>query len=77
MAKGVRNPRLPTKAQQLSQLEDRMTALEQIVGQIYQAATNDILRFDELIRELCENTGVPFVEPLVEPNIGEAQEGSE
>ena len=47
------------------------------MGQIYQAATNDILRFDELIRELCENTGVPFVEPLVEPNIEEAQEGSE
>jgi uncharacterized membrane protein YjjP (DUF1212 family) len=77
MAKGTRNLRKQTKMQKVSEMQDRLTALEGIVGQIFAAASNDILRLERILRPICEQLEIEFEEAVVEPNVETTQSESE
>lgn len=71
--------------QTAKQMQERINNLEQAMGEVQQflslvwnSARNDILRHDDIIKDLCESTGVEFIpHPTPEENIEESQGGSE
>ena len=73
----TRKGKKPTVAQleeRIEQLELAMVEMQQFVNLIGASARNDIMRHEDLIQELCENTGVEMkVHPLPEEKVEESQ----
>lgn len=71
--------------QTAKQMQERIDNLEAAMGEVQQflsivanSARNDVLRHDDMLQELCKNTGVEYKShPIPEENIEESQGGSE
>lgn len=81
MARQSKKPTVAQLNERIEQLELAMGEMQQFVNLIGASARNDIMRHEDLIQELCENTGVemkvhPLPEEITEEKVEESQGGS-
>ena len=73
----TRKGKKPTVAQleeRLEKLELAMGEAQQFLNLIASSARNDIIRHEDMIQKLCENTGVEFnMHPVPEEKVEESQ----
>ena len=74
----TRKGKKPTVAQlneKVEQLENAMGEVQQLLNLIGASARNDILRHEDMIQTLCEQTGVVFTPHPVPEEKGEESQG--
>ena len=78
MSRQGKKPTVAQLAERVEALELAMGEAQQFLNLIAASAKNDIVRHEQIIKELCENTGVEFIEhPEPEEKVEESQGGAE
>ena len=78
MSRQGKKPTVAQLAERVEALELAMGEAQQFLNLIAASAKNDIVRHEQIIKELCENTGVEFiVHPEPEEKVEESQGVSE
>tara|TARA_R100000541_G_scaffold1884_2_gene6895 strand:+ start:3941 stop:4180 length:240 start_codon:yes stop_codon:yes gene_type:complete len=78
MARQSKKPTVAQLTERIEHLELAMGEMQQFMNLIANSARNDIMRHDDILKSLCESTGVEFVDhPLptdekVDESIGES-----
>ena len=78
MSRQGKKPTVAQLAERVEALELAMGEAQQFLNLVAASAKNDIVRHEQNIKELCENTGVEFIgHPEPEEKVEESQGGSE
>ena len=82
MARKGKKPTVAQLTERVEVLEISVAELQQFVNLIGLSAKNDILRHEKILKELCDNAGVDFIEheePKAnqEEKVEESQGGSD
>tara|TARA_R110001606_G_scaffold255951_1_gene404076 strand:- start:884 stop:1150 length:267 start_codon:yes stop_codon:yes gene_type:complete len=82
MTRSSKKPTINQLLERIEHLEGAMAEAQQFISMIANSARNDIIRHNEILEALCDNTGVIFTphpepetleEEKVEESIGESE----